>query len=349
MATTIDTQFIVTEYGNIYEKNGQNLDRIKRALLQSAVTEKFATHKRIDDDVYKMANDTFRSVLQPFRHSFEPIGGVDFFPNKIELQHIKVDVCLNPDAIIDSWLGFLEGPNVDRKQWPITKYIVEVYLKQQIDYDREMYAIYKGVRDDDGTTPSSCMDGIKQKLIEGSTGNNAINVISGIGALDETTFFDQVEAFSKKISPVYQNQPIIICVPQNYKRAYLEGKRANGWYWLNGPEDINSSVDFTKQVVMGLPAMNGTSDMFAFVKGNLLWLTRKDKFNFDLQKSNRDVNILADWREGIGFGCNKMVWATSETVAVQSANPETGEDQSANPETGEDQSTNPETGEGQGE
>lgn len=327
--TKINTDFIVQEYGSIYQQRGQGLNRIKRALIQTAETlEKYADHKRLTDDIYEMANDVFRPVLQPFRVAFEPKGGVKFHPNKIELQHIKVDLNFSPDEIIDGWLGFLEGPGVDRSQWPITRYMIEVYLKKQIDFDREVNAVYFGERDDAGTTPSACMDGIRKKLIEGANAEYPINVISGIGRLDPTNCFDQVEAFSKKIKGIYRNVPIIICVSQDYERCFLENKRANGFYWLHGPEDLNTSVDFTKQVVMGLPSMGDEcGDMFAFVRGNLLWCTRKDKFNFDIQKENRFVKVLADWREGLGFGVNKMVWATDHTVgtsAIDTASPVDG-------------------------
>ena len=315
--TNINTDLIVEEYGRIYQQRGQGLDRIKRALIQKSETlEKYAIHKRITDDIYEMANDEFQPVLQPFRVPFEPKGGVKFYPNKIELQHIKVDLKISPDQIIDGWLGFLEGNGVDRSQWPITRYMVEVYLKQQIDYDREVNAVYYGERDDNGTSPSSCMDGIRKKLILGAQADYPINVIEGVGALQPDTCFDQVEAFSKKIKAIYRGVPMIICVSQEYERAFLENKRANGFYWLHGPEDLNASVDFTKQVVVGLPSMDDSTDMFAFVRGNLMWLTRKDKFNFDIQKEDRYVKILGDWREGIGFGVNKMVWATKETVTT---------------------------------
>ena len=329
ISTTINTDFIVEEYGRIYQQRGQGLDRIKRALIQKAETlERFATHKRITDDIYEMANDEFQPVIQPFRVPFEPKGGVKFHPNKINLQHIKVDLHFSPDQIIDSWLGFLEGEGVKREQWPITRYMIEVYLKQQIDYDREINAVYYGVRDDAGTSPSSCMDGIRKKLIDGAASSYPINVISGIGALEESSVLDQVEAFSKSFKPIYQNAPIIICVSQEFKRAFLENKRSAGFYWLNGPQDINSNVDFTKHVVMGLPSMAGSKDMFAYVQGNLLWITRKYKFAFDVQKEDRYVKILGDWREGIGFGVNKMVWATAETVgndsAADTASPEDG-------------------------
>ena len=318
--TKITTDLIVEEYGRIYQQRGQGLDRIKRALIQKSETlEKYATHKRITDDIYEMANDEFLPVLQPFRVPFEPQGGVKFHPNKIDLQHIKIDLQISPDKIIDSWLGFLEGNDVDRTKWPITRYMIEVYLKKQIDYDREMNAVYFGERNDAGTSPSSCMDGIRKRLIAGAAASNPINVISHIGALSELTVLDQVEAFSKAISPIYQNEPIIIAVPQEYKRAFLENKRSSGYYWINGPQEISDSVDFTKQVVMGLPCMSGSKDMFAFYKGNLLWLTRKDKFNFDIQKEDRYVKILADWREGIGFGENRMVWATDHTVGTSAA------------------------------
>lgn len=313
--TKITTDLIVEEYGRIYQQRGQGQDRIKRALIQKSETlERFATHKRITDDIYEMANDEFQPVLQPFRVPFEPTGGVKFHPNPIVLQHVKVDLHFSPDQIIDSWLGFLEGEGVKREQWPITKYMIEVYLKQQIDYDREINAVYFGERDDAGTTPSACMDGIRKKLIDGASASYPINVIKDIGKLEANTVLDQVEAFSKSFAPLYQNAPIIICVSQEFKRAFLENKRAAGFYWLNGPQDINSNVDFTKHVVMGLPSMAGSTDMFAFVKGNLLWITRKDKFAFDVQKEDRYVKVLGDWREGIGFGVNKMVWTTEETI-----------------------------------
>ncbi|MBR4536180.1 MAG: hypothetical protein IKO62_05930 [Bacteroidales bacterium] len=333
--TNINTDFIVEEYGRIYQQRGQGLNRIKRALIQKAETlEKYATHKPLTDDIYEMANDEFQPVLQPFRVAFEPTGGVKFHPNKIVLQHIKVDLNFSPDQIIDSWLGFLEGPGVDRSQWPITRYMIEVYLKQQIDYDREVNAVYYGVRDDNGTTPSSCMDGIRKKLIDGANAEYPINVIRDIGALNPTTCFDQIEAFSKKIKSIYRKVQMIICVSQDLERAFLENKRANGFYWIHGPEDLKPSVDFTKQVVMGLPSMGEEcGDMFAFVRGNLLWCTRKDKFNFDIQKENRFVKILSDWREGIGFGVNKMVWATEETV-TQNSN--TGGDTTGGDTTGGD-------------
>ena len=314
--TEINTDFIVEEYGRIYQQRGQGMDRIKRALIQYAVTlEKYATHKRLTDDIYEMANDEFQPVLQPFRVPFEPKGGVKFHPNKIVLQHIKVDLQFSPDDVIDKWLGFLEGEGVKREQWPITKYMIEVYLKQQIDYDREVNAVYYGERDDAGTTPSACMDGIRKHLIDGAKSPYPVNVIEKVGKLKPDTCFDQVEFFSKKIKGIYRKVPMIICVSQDYERCFLENKRANGFYWLHGPEDLTPSVDFTKQVVMGLPSMGEEcGDMFAFVRGNLLWCTRKDKFAFDVQKIDRYVKVLGDWREGIGFGVNKMVWTTEETI-----------------------------------
>lgn len=331
----IDASFIINEYGHLYEKSGQGMNRIKRALIQKAETlEKYAHHIGIEDDIYKMATDRFKSVIQPFRVQFEPKGGVDFVPNSITLQRIKIDLPFYPDDITENWLGFLEGDGVKREEWPITRYMIEVYLKQQIDYDREMNAVYKGVRNDTGNGPSDCMDGIRKKLIDGANNaNNPINVIEGIQPLDETTCFEQIESFSKKINPIYQKQPIIICVAPEFERAFLENKRSNGFYFIHSPEEINNKVDFTKQIIMGLPSMSGTKDMFAYKDGNLLWLTRKDKFNFDLQKEDRMVKVLGDWREAVGFGVNKEVWVTKETVTDQTS----GEGQDGEGQDGESQ------------
>ena len=91
----IDVDLIVKEYGKYYENAGQNKSRIKRALMQEPETvHKYATRIKTSDTVYKMANEEWDDVLQPFRLDFEPSGGIKFIPNKIEL------FCLNDRKLI---------------------------------------------------------------------------------------------------------------------------------------------------------------------------------------------------------------------------------------------------------
>ena len=325
MPETIDTKInvdlILEEYGRFYENSGQGMDRLKRALTVPATTlEKYATRINTKDDIYKMATDEWEDVLQPFRIQFEPKAGVKFIPNAIILNHIKVDAQFSPMGVYHSWMAFLEGDQNKIENWPITRYFVEVYLKKKIDNNRELKAVYKGVRDDNGTTPESCMDGIKRKLIEGANNaDNPINVIHGVDPFTEENIFDEIEAYDRKIDELYDGENIIHFVAPKWVRAMKTAKRAAGYYFINSPDQINADIDFTKHVVCGVPSMKGTDDIFSTMKENLLWLVNRNKFDFDLQKENRMIKVLADWMEGVGFGCNAMVWTSARTVGQEAS------------------------------
>lgn len=325
MPETIDTKInvdlILEEYGRFYENSGQGMDRLKRALTVPATTlEKYATRINTKDDIYKMATDEWEDVLQPFRIQFEPKAGVKFIPNAIILNHIKVDAQFSPMGVYHSWMAFLAGDQNKIENWPITRYFVEVYLKKKIDNNRELKAVYKGVRDDNGTTPESCMDGIKRKLIEGANNaDNPINVIHGVDPFTEENIFDEIEAYDRKIDELYDGENIIHFVAPKWVRAMKTAKRAAGYYFINSPDQINADIDFTKHVVCGVPSMKGTDDIFSTMKENLLWLVNRNKFDFDLQKENRMIKVLADWMEGVGFGCNAMVWTSARTVGQEAS------------------------------
>ena len=327
--TKINVDLILEEYGRFYENSGQGMDRLKRALMVPATTlENYATRINTKDDIYKMATEEWEDVLQPFRIQFEPKAGVKFIPNAIVLNHIKIDAEFSPMGIYHSWMAFLAGDQNKIENWPITRYFVEVYLKRKIDNNRELKAVYKGVRDDNGTTPESCMDGIKRKLIEGANNtDNPINVIHGVDAFTEENIFDEIEAYDRKIDELYDGENIIHFVAPKWVRAMKTAKRAAGYYFINSPDQINADIDFTKHVVCGVPSMKGTDDIFSTMKENLLWLTNRSKFDFDIQKENRMIKVLADWMEGVGFGCNAMVWTSARTVGQEAARCSCGTDE----------------------
>ncbi|MBO4382109.1 MAG: hypothetical protein J5799_04115, partial [Bacteroidales bacterium] len=146
-----------------------------------------------------------------------------------------------------------------------------------------------------------------------------INVIHGVDAFTEENIFDEIEAYDRKIDELYDGENIIHFVAPKWVRAMKTAKRAAGYYFINSPDQINADIDFTKHVVCGVPSMKGTDDIFSTMKENLLWLVNRNKFDFDIQKENRMVKVLADWMEGVGFGCNAMVWTSARTVGQEAS------------------------------
>ncbi|RLD56269.1 MAG: hypothetical protein DRJ01_15465, partial [Bacteroidetes bacterium] len=131
----ITTTDIVTEYGAYYIDEGQNKKRILTMLSQGREIVNFATPIITDATIFRLANATFRTLVQPFQKTFTQKGGVDIVPNEIRQYRFKIDDEFMPDELYATWLGFLTSSNVNRKEWPFVKWLIEVYYKNQIDQD----------------------------------------------------------------------------------------------------------------------------------------------------------------------------------------------------------------------
>ncbi len=321
MASTLTTTQIVQEYGSYYEKAGQNRQRLVRSLVQMPVTlEKHATHRVTDETIYKMANYEFQSVIRPFKKTFDPDSSITFTPNEIRLRQIKVDAEVYPNDIENTWLGFLSDNNCTPKQWPLVRFIMEEYLRKQIGADRESM-VYTGKYNAAGTTPESCIDGIRQQIINGyaPTTGQKMNFITGTGPLSAESVFDQIESFDESLPELYNEEMVCIFVAPKWARLYKKDKRAQNFFFIDDLKQLDGSIDFSKHYVVALPSMSGTDEMWATTKGNLLWVNKRgDNFSFEVQAHDRSVHIMLDWWEGIGFACNDMVWVAKDTFTDSS-------------------------------
>ncbi len=321
----VDISQLITEYGKYYINAGQGRDRLKGVPFLPCKTLNIPGMIQLNtkETIHRLANPMFAKVLQQFQKNFTAKGGVEFHPNEIQLRQCKVDDQLYPHDIEESWLGWLAGDSSRNiEDWPIVKWLFEVYYAQQIAEEKETDVAYKGVyaAPTAGTAGSGSymFDGFHKLLQDGADDSDyPINVINNIGALDADTAFDQIEAFSKGIATQFTNHNILIFVAPAFERAYLEGKREKGYYNITKDGEIGTRIDFTHHTVMGLESMAGTTDIWATMPGNMYHLMKRGDgvSNFDVQKADRLVKVLMDWWEAVGFGVNKLVWASAETVA----------------------------------
>ena len=319
MATNFTVDDLIKDFGNYYLKEGQNMSRLKETIRQGSETlERFATPIITEESVFRMANPVFQRIMKPFRKAFEPSGGIDFHPNEIILRQCKADMEVYPTDFQALWLGFLAGDATKTMEtWPIIRYIVEKAILEQIEEDRETEVVYNGVYDPDGEQPIDSFDGIKKQLLDGAAHPKyPIHIVKGIGELSKDTIFDQIETYSQLLPSLLRKKNMVYFVSDEYEVEFMRSKRANGFYFISSPDQIDNRVDFTKHVVCGLPSMAGTKDLFSTMVPNLLWLKKgvARSANIDIQKHDRCVHILLDWWEAVGFACNQLVWATEHTV-----------------------------------
>jgi uncharacterized protein YciU (UPF0263 family) len=309
---SITTTSIVQEYGAYYIDAGQNKKRILTMLSQGREITGFATLIKTDDTIFRLANATFRTLVQPFQKTFTQKGGVEIVPNEIRQYRFKIDDEFMPDELYATWLGFLTQKSVDRKDWPFVKWLIEVYYARQIDQDMELNEYYKGVyaapvagtAGADGTG----MNGLK-KLIQAGVDAHKINSVN-LGTLDKTTIFDQVESFTDSIAEVYQGIKMNVFMSRYWYKKYMQDKRAQGFYQRTSDKDIDGTIDFTPLDVKPLACMVGTSDIFCTPVENFIHISPATltKNQFKLEEAKRAVAVMADWSEGLGFGINEAVW-----------------------------------------
>ena len=327
----IEVSTIVSQYGEYYKK-GQN-NRARLFAKMTAPSETLAIpgikHIKTDETVYEAANVTQGSVVQAFQHGFTPKGDTTFTPNVIPLHKMKVDLNIEPDAIEDNWLGFLAGDTQKLKDWPIVRYIMEELVANKIIEERELYMVYKGIAATPVTNTAgaviNAMDGLRRRL-QLATANDhpyPAHVVEGLGILNASDIFDQVEAFEDAIPGFLKNQKMVLCVAPEMATAYFRKLRALGFYDVKNADGLSMMVDKTQHTLIGLPSMTGTTDIFATLPSNILHITKRSSAagQFNMQEDKRDVCILGHWYEGVGFEDNDLVFTTKETVQDTVATP----------------------------
>ena len=309
---SITTSDIISEYGAYYIDAGQNKQRILKLLTTPREITGFATPMKTDDTIFRLANATFRTLVQPFQKAFTQKGGTDIVPNEIRVYRMKIDDEFIPDELYASWLGFLTAKNVDRKSWPFVQWLIEVYYARQIDQDMELNEYYKGVYAAPGAgvagVDGTSMNGL-QKQLQIGVDAETINSIN-IGALDKDTIFDQVEEFTDKITEVYQGIKMNVFMSRAWYKKYMQDKRAQGFYFKTSADQIDGGIDFTPLDVKPLASMVGTNDIWCTPAENFLYLSSATltKNQFKLEEVKRSVAVMADWSEGVGFGIDQAVW-----------------------------------------
>lgn len=324
----IQTSEIVTAFGNYYIKGQQNMKRLKNKITQGSVTLNIPgiRHIKTDETAYQSSNNESTEVIQAYQHGFTPKGDHTFHPNNILLHRIKADQTYQPDAVYDSWLEFLAATNNKPETFPIVRYIMEVMLPAQIEQDRELSMVYNGIAatPTTGTAGSAknSMDGFQITLRRSALATHVypIHVVdNGIGELNSTDIFDQIEKFADAIPERLKRLPFIFFVSPDMEMAYLRKKRTLGYYQINGDKEIRPNVDFTNFRVVGVPSMTGSKHLWATIPQNILYLSKKTwkPGQFDMQVDKRDVNVLGDWMEGLGFEDNDLVFASKVTSQVK--------------------------------
>ncbi|WP_022821897.1 hypothetical protein [Hymenobacter norwichensis] len=311
---------VVAQFGAYYLNQGQNLTRLYTLLRSATTTESLFTPVNTDDTIWRAAKALFTRVVQPFQKQFTPLASVKFVPVEIRQFKMKVDAQEYPDELESSWLGFLDGDDIDRKTWPFVRWYVEVYLIPQIKQDIEYNEIFQGsyVAPTTGTpgAAGTSMDGLK-KTINGHITAGRITPIT-TGALEITNpeaLVEQFEAFADGIHKDYWSIPMTLGTSETVARAFLRGQERK--YGKNtGGGALGLQINNTNITVAGVPSHRDTQKIWCTPKGNAIMLRKRiqNQTKVQVESVDRLLKLFTDFSMGIGFIIPEIVFTNDREL-----------------------------------
>lgn len=313
----ITTTDLVTEFGSYYINQGQNMATLMQKLRQKPITPSICSPAVTENTVYRRAQSSLGSIVQAFQKAFTEKGTFEFKPRTIDLYHMKIDIALFPDDIVESWVGFLEDINSnDRKNWPLIRYILEMDIIPQMMQDLEKKEYYKGILA--SVTPGTAgvtgqsMNGLRKWLKDGLSAHGGDGSIRDLnaGSISSSNIFDKVEEIADKLDTILEGEQLTMAMSPYWVRKYLRDKRNTHGTDVN--YDSNKlSVDFFDNCrIVGLPSMAGTDDIWVTPSRNVKYIRRTSGMKTPkVEELKREVFLMTDWWEGLGFDLNELVFA----------------------------------------
>ena len=317
---TIQVADIVSEYGAYYIPGGANEKNLLSLQKQRTVTPSYATPIVTDATIYRAPQTYMSEIVQAFQEKFTDKGALTFKPNDIPTYKLKVDTSFYPDTLEETYLGFLTNiKEADRAKLPFVKWFLEVHVLKQIKHDMETKVYGKGVY----VTPTSgsagpavnSMNGLDKLIIDGLAGTITPHSLMQAVALSSpyaaATAFDGIEEFVDNFDDVLEGVPMIIGLEPKFLRWYFRDKRNTHGGDTNYEDGKAYTVDGMPNVKFApMPSLAGTGIIFATPEDNFIHITPKQKMKpIKVESAKREVSVLGDWREGLGFLYNELVYA----------------------------------------
>lgn len=304
-----------TEYG-AYINHGQNANDILKKAQFGGETGEICTIVTTDDTVIRKGSASMSRVLQPFQKAFTPTGGITVSPSPIQLYKLKVDVQEYPDELEDSWLGFLASNDTDRKAWPFTRWLVEMFILAQAAEDLELNEVFAGeyAAPTPGTAGAAgtAMEGLRKilnDLIDGAT-----ITPTNTGAIEavNTDFVTQVEDwFETAVDNQYKRLPLTIEMSLANAIKFRRGNRAKYNMSYDQVSELEAFADRPNVRIVGLPSWGTSDKILCTPRENLIMGVKRwsgNQLENMVESEDRKVKIFADFWRGVGFIMPELIW-----------------------------------------
>lgn len=320
MANTINAGAIVTAWSE-YTNDVGNMDAVHDAVMNQLETElDMATVVETDQQILKHSQASFGEVIQAFQKEFTPKGQLTLTPDEIRLRRVKVDIEFYPDEVYNGWTRFLvSNKSLNRIDWPITRYIAEVWIPKAISRDlhNNFYGA-KYVAPTAGTAgaASASFDGLKVAIAAGVTASKITPQAMGAPSATAATFATQIETFAASIPELYRSTEMSVNMNKTLFIRHRAGNRSKyNQYWEQS-KDQSAIMDYDSQMVVGRTTLAGVNTIFATPKSNLIiaFNPLSHTNDFQLEQEDRRIKGWTEFEVGVGFINPSLFWVNDQDI-----------------------------------
>lgn len=304
---TLTVAAIIAEWGLLYRAGFATVKDLMIQFMLKSETELIFPRRPTESTIMEKAFVEFSSVLQRFQKGWTPKGGATFTPEKISLYGLKIDVEEYPDELEVTWLGFLADSNLDRKQWPFTKWYAFYLLAKAVE-DYEKYEIFGGVpvAVTPGTANASGTNvlGVRKQLNDGHAAGKTMTVTMGTVPTDPVLFVDYMEDMFKYavgVNELLLNEVDAFNMSKMLERRFKTGMRTK--YNANYNQTDTATIIDSNIKVQGLTSHSGSTKIWGTPSVNRQCGVKKPGNETILQIENvdRKVKFYTDFSKGVGF------------------------------------------------
>jgi hypothetical protein len=336
----MDIDLIIEEFGAKYIAGGQTEKSINTELFaQDDITRDFMRVPE-NDTHFRSSYATIDEVLQAFSIPFASKSTTTFKPWEQKLGEFKIDKLITPDKVRQSWLGFLASiEEADRSKWPIIQWYIQKQLLPKAKSDFLIKTAYWGWQvtgydatpDVDETTfvrelvadtaispANASMDGIHTQLAKMYAAGRLNTITTGAWDSTPADFVTQVEEFVMQIPSQYRREMDYLYMSEENRNKYRNGRRAKYNMYYAQETDLDIITDTTIKV-KGTVSMTGSNQVWCTNPANRVNPTKTDvPARFDIQKLDRNVKLLNDWRMLLTFHAPEGIWTNDQDLEITS-------------------------------
>ncbi len=302
--TTISTAAIVAALGAFYRANKSIL---VTDLYLDIDPETWTVMDGISDEL-PLPKLTTTSIVQPGNNTaFNPTAGaVSVGARILKVRDWKVDLLINPSALIKTWMGFTKQPGTRQSKIPLEQFIMAAIIKQ-IRKDIRMKTLYRGVYNAAGSTPFDVANGKLKLYADEITATNLTPIVTGV--ISASNVVDKLLLVHDGLAEEYKNE-----------ETYMEvNSQIFDWYYRKFSPVLNTNL----VAAGGAPTQEGLINKIR-LEGTNCWIKREpglgtsqrvavttkannimgvdtesDYNNFEFQVENRQIKVLVDGRIGV--------------------------------------------------